>query len=100
MQHVAAIQGSADINPAFRITIEHVGMAIAPKLIRANFGHGARNWGATEFHEVSGNETFETELRLKTLDQGEYFASIVGEMMFYFLLTYLLNLVSISMSRY
>lgn len=30
---------------------------------------GARNWGATEFHEVEGNSTFETELRLKTVDQ-------------------------------
>lgn len=34
-----------------------------------NFGHGSRNWGASEFHEVSQNETFELELQVKTLDQ-------------------------------
>jgi FkbM family methyltransferase len=30
---------------------------------------GARNWGATYVDEVTHNGTFETELRLKTLDQ-------------------------------
>ena len=30
---------------------------------------GARNWGATEFHEVGSNSTFEAELVLKTTDQ-------------------------------
>lgn len=70
IQHVATIQGSVDINPAFRIDLQHIGMASGPRLIRANFGHGARNWGATEFHEVGHNDTAETELRLKSLDQG------------------------------
>ncbi len=63
IQHVATIQGSMEINPAFRI-------AAAPRTIHANFGHGSRNWGATEFHEVGQNETYETELQLRTLDQG------------------------------
>lgn len=30
---------------------------------------GGRNWGATEFHEVDTNGTFETKLQLKTVDQ-------------------------------
>lgn len=48
----------------------HIGLSAHEKTIKANFGHGARNWGATEFHEVNENESFETELKLKTLDQG------------------------------
>ncbi len=70
IQHVATIQGSMEINPAFRIDLQHIGMAAAPRTIHANFGHGSRNWGATEFHEVGQNETYETELQLRTLDQG------------------------------
>lgn len=69
-QHVDTIRGSMDINPSFHIDLQHVGISSIDKSIHANFGHGARNWGATEFHEVSGqNETFEAELRLRTLDQ-------------------------------
>ena len=38
--------------------------------IRATFGHGGRNWGATAINEiVNVNETSEVELQLKTLDQ-------------------------------
>ena len=70
MQHVETIRGSIEINPSFHVDLQHIGMAAFDKSIKANFGHGARNWGATEFHEVIGqNETFETELRLRTLDQ-------------------------------
>ena len=68
-EHVDTIRGSIDINPAFRIDLHHVGIAVDEKVIRANFGHGARNWGATEFHEVSVNDTAEAELTLKTFDQ-------------------------------
>ncbi len=68
-QHVDTIRGSKEVNPAFHIDLQHIGLSSVDKAIRANFGHGARNWGASEFHEVGQNETFETELRLKTLDQ-------------------------------
>lgn len=68
-QHVDTIRGSIDINPSFHIDVNHNGLSSTDKSIRANFGHGARNWGATEFHEVSVNETFEAEIRLKSLDQ-------------------------------
>ena len=68
-EHVDTIRGSIDINPSFRIDLHHVGIAVDEKVIRANFGHGARNWGATEFHEVSVNDTAEAELVLKTFDQ-------------------------------
>lgn len=68
-EHVDTIRGSMDINPSFRIDLHHVGIAVDEKVIRANFGHGARNWGATEFHEVSVNDTAEAELTLKTFDQ-------------------------------
>lgn len=52
-QHVDTIQGSIDINPSFFIELHHVGIAADAKTIRANFGHGSRNWGASEFHEVT-----------------------------------------------
>lgn len=78
VQHVQTIQGSADINPAFRIDVQHIGMASAQRTIKANFGHGARNWGATEFHEVGENQTFEAELKLKTLDQGNHKVSVLS----------------------
>lgn len=68
-QHVDTIRGSKDINPAFHIDLQHIGLSSVDRSIRANFGHGARNWGASEFHEVGHNESFEAELRLKTLDQ-------------------------------
>lgn len=58
-----------DINPSFHIDLQHSGISDSEGLIKANFGHGARNWGATEFHEVGQNETFESELKLRTLDQ-------------------------------
>lgn len=67
-QHVDTIQGSIDINPSFRIDLQHIGISITDRSIRASFGHGARNWGASEFHEVGKDQTFETELQLKTLD--------------------------------
>lgn len=69
VQHVQTIKGSMDINPSFHIDLQHIGLASEDRTIHANFGHGARNWGASEFHEVSKNDTFEAELRLKTLDQ-------------------------------
>ena len=68
-QHVDAIRGSKALNPTFHIDLQHIGMSSVDKSIHANFGHGARNWGASEFHEVGANETFEAELRLRTLDQ-------------------------------
>jgi FkbM family methyltransferase len=68
-EHIDTIKGSIDINPSFRIDLHHVGISVDEKVIRANFGHGARNWGATEFHEVSGNDTAEAELALRTFDQ-------------------------------
>lgn len=69
-QHVETIQGSIDINPSFLIELHYAGISHDQKTIRANFGHGARNWGASEFHEVVNvNASFEAELALKTLDQ-------------------------------
>jgi FkbM family methyltransferase len=70
-EHINTIRGSAAINPYFNMQIEHIGIAAEAKKIRANFGHGARNWGATEFHEVTDEkEQAEAEgLELKTLDQ-------------------------------
>eukprot|EP00605_Chrysophyceae_sp_TOSAG23-4_P001156 GSChrysophyteH1.ASY1.ANO1.1263.1 assembled CDS len=70
-EHINTIRGSAAINPYFNMQIEQVGIADEARKIRANFGHGARNWGATEFHEVTDtNEKAEAEaLELKTLDQ-------------------------------
>jgi FkbM family methyltransferase len=69
-EHVDTIRGSMEINPSFHIDLQHVGISAIDKHIRANFGHGARNWGATEFHEVEDvNATAEMELRLKTVDQ-------------------------------
>eukprot|EP01038_Epipyxis_sp_PR26KG_P012219 gene12219-16369_t len=69
-QHVDTILGSADINPSFHLEVQHIGLSNSDKVIKVNFGHGARNWGASEFHEVQNeNATFESELKLKTLDQ-------------------------------
>lgn len=68
-EHVRTIRGSISINPSFQIDLQHIGVSEREGNIKANFGHGARNWGATEFHEVGANETFETELHLRTLDQ-------------------------------
>eukprot|EP01035_Chromulina_nebulosa_P017814 gene17814-23424_t len=68
-QHVDTIRGSASINPYFHLEVHHLGISGQEKLIRVNFGHGARNWGASEFHEVDNNSTFELELPLKTVDQ-------------------------------
>ena len=67
-QHVDTIRGSIDSNPSFHIDLHHIGLSSEDRLIRANFGHGARNWGASEFHEVGRNDSFETELKLRTLD--------------------------------
>lgn len=68
-QHVDTIQGTIDINPAFHIDLRHIGLSSEDRTIHANFGHGGRNWGASEFHEVSANSSFEAELRLMSLDQ-------------------------------
>jgi FkbM family methyltransferase len=67
-QHIDTIQGSIDINPSFNIELHHMGMSAVNRHIKANFGHGARNWGASEFHEVSTNTSFEIELPLRSLD--------------------------------
>jgi FkbM family methyltransferase len=67
-QHVDTIRGSIDINPSFHIDLHHIGLSSEDKQIRANFGHGARNWGASEFHEVGKDEAFEAELKLRTLE--------------------------------
>lgn len=67
-QHVDTIQGSIEINPSFHIDLHHIGLSSEDRQIRANFGHGARNWGASEFHEVGKNDSFEAELKLRTLE--------------------------------
>ena len=67
-EHVDAIQGTIDINPSFNIDLQHIGLSSQDRHIRANFGHGARNWGASEFHEVGANDSAEAELTLRTLD--------------------------------
>jgi hypothetical protein len=51
-QHVNTIKGSIIINPTFHIDVQHVGLSSEDRVIKANFGHGGRNWGASEFHEV------------------------------------------------
>jgi hypothetical protein len=43
-EHVDTIRGSLAINPYFNMHIEHIGISHEAKHIRANFGHGARNW--------------------------------------------------------
>lgn len=68
-QHVDTIRGSMDINPSFAIELHFSGVSYHENIIRANFGHGGRNWGASSFHEVAANETAETELELRTLDR-------------------------------
>eukprot|EP00981_Chlorochromonas_danica_P001790 scaffold381_cov168-Ochromonas_danica.AAC.43 len=69
-QHVDTILGSMEINPAFAIDLHFAGVSYQERLIHANFGHGSRNWGASEFHEVSGNDTnYEAELELRSLDR-------------------------------
>ena len=67
-EHISTIKGSMHLNPAFQIDLHQAGVADKEGTIKANFGHGARNWGATEFHEVGQNDTFEMELQLKPLD--------------------------------
>ena len=71
VEHINTIKGSAAINPYFHMDIQHVGISHEARRIRANFGHGGRNWGATEFHEVTNSkEKAELEeLHLKTVDQ-------------------------------
>ena len=67
-EHISTIKGSMHLNPAFQIDLHQAGVADKEGTIKANFGHGARNWGATEFHEVGQNDTFEMELQLRPLD--------------------------------
>jgi FkbM family methyltransferase len=69
IQHVNTIKGSADINPSFHIDVQHIGISSVEKTMRVNFGHGSRNWGASAFWETPANQTSETELAVKTLDQ-------------------------------
>ena len=69
IQHVETIKGTIDLNPSFSLELHHNGISHIDRSIKANFGHGARNWGASEFHEVGNNEAFELELTLKTVDQ-------------------------------
>jgi len=70
IEHVLTIQGSKDINPSFLIDVQHIGIASGDKVLRVNFGHGPRNWGASEFHEVEGsNSTYEAVLQVKSVDQ-------------------------------
>lgn len=69
-QHVDTILGSMAINPSFQIELHHAGLSSSERAIRATFGHGGRNWGATAINEITNvNETAETTLQLKTLDQ-------------------------------
>eukprot|EP01035_Chromulina_nebulosa_P001527 gene1527-2050_t len=70
-QHIDTIRGSMALNPSFHIDLHHIGLSYIDRSIHATFGHGARNWGASAINEVSAakNESFETVLRLKTLDQ-------------------------------
>lgn len=70
-QHVDTIRGSMALNPSFHVDLHHIGLSSSDRSIHATFGHGARNWGASAINEVSAakNESFETVLRLKTLDQ-------------------------------
>lgn len=68
-QHIDTIKGTMALNPSFHIELNHIGISVNDKKIKVNFGHGSRNWGATEFHEADTNGTFEQELRLKTVDQ-------------------------------
>jgi FkbM family methyltransferase len=68
-QHVDTIQGSIDINPSFHIDLQHCGLSTEERVLNVNFGHGARNWGASEFHEADANAAFEMTLQLKPLDQ-------------------------------
>jgi FkbM family methyltransferase len=68
IQHVETIQGTIDLNPSFNMELHHNGVSYVERSIHANFGHGSRNWGASEFHEANQNEAFELELKLKTVD--------------------------------
>ncbi|KAJ1396680.1 S-adenosyl-L-methionine-dependent methyltransferase [Ochromonadaceae sp. CCMP2298] len=68
-QHVDTIQGSIDINPSFHIDLQHCGLSTEERVLNVNFGHGTRNWGASEFHEADANAAFETTLQLRPLDK-------------------------------
>ena len=57
-QHVNTIKGSIIINPTFHIDLQHVGLSSEDRVIKANFGHGGRNWGASEFHEVRDSNIY------------------------------------------
>lgn len=39
-EHVNTIRGSMALNPSFHIELNHIGISVADKKIKANFGHG------------------------------------------------------------
>jgi FkbM family methyltransferase len=67
IEHVNTILGTMSLNPSFHMDVFRMGISSSERLSRINFGHGARNWGATNIVEVMGNETAE-ELQLTTTD--------------------------------
>ena len=69
VEHVNTILGSIAINPAFHLEVFHLGISGVEKTLKVNFGHGARNWGASAFFEANQNDTCALELQVKTLDQ-------------------------------
>lgn len=70
-QHVNTIKGTMELNPSFHIDLHHGGISSVERIVKVNFGHGSRNWGASEFHEINttANETYESELLVQTFDQ-------------------------------
>ena len=42
-EHVDTIRGSISINPFFHLEVQHLGIAGVEKIVKVNFGHGARN---------------------------------------------------------
>ena len=52
-QHVDTIRGTMALNPSFHIELNHIGISVTEKKIKANFGHGTLNYyGFTSAHNI------------------------------------------------
>jgi FkbM family methyltransferase len=67
-EHIAIIQGSLTMNPSFKVDLKLGGVSNHDRKMKAKLFQEAKNFGRSEITEASGNEAFDLEVDLYSID--------------------------------
>jgi FkbM family methyltransferase len=67
-EHIGIMQGTLTMNPSFKVSIFLGGVSNVDRKMKAKLFQEQKNFGRSELTEAAGNETFDMEVDLYSVD--------------------------------